>query len=385
MRNKKDNIFYYESGSDTDPREKNTVQRLVKTLADTQPRVTTGVVDSWVSQPVADVAEYDYRTEVSSGDDLEVSPRHRYLIGLSQDGMVEGGGGAGEQSTVDARIRARNESGDTLFEVLLEAKVGSNALSRGQLSAYADDFRVAGHSVSSEPWATAQWLDVYRELQETLDWLPETEPPSRDRYLVNEFSSWLLQRDLVQGILGEKATEGNDGEVHRKQIRMQPTGVEGDVKLLFWAQTRGADKDGSATIEVPQESFRKLFKHLDEEDRETVFIDGDLQTYRRLICDEYGLSETDLESGTTFKKVERAGYDDPAGLMLRFDNDNYFKINRYNVNGENGWSQYMPILTPTEWKAVFTEVTERLTPSQKEQFTTELDIGILWSAYLANE
>ncbi|MFC7173921.1 hypothetical protein ACFQL0_12350 [Haloplanus litoreus] len=137
-------------------------------------------------------------------------------------------------------------------------------------------------------------------------------------------------------------------------------------------------------MEVPQETFRDLFGDLDLQTRRAVFLDGELATLREWTVENTDVSESDYESdtGRAFVRAEREGYDDPAGVMLRFSNDDLFKINSYNVNSSRGWVRHPPILAEHEWRNVFQQMTEKLSDEQQRRFVEDFDFGALWDAYL---
>ncbi|MFC7255823.1 hypothetical protein ACFR97_12100 [Haloplanus litoreus] len=384
MRDRKDNIFYFESGTDANPLEKNTVHGFIKTLSDTENILTDDLFALCTGQNNRAVESYDYRTELSADDASPTDGEERILIGLSRTGGVRDGGGTGDTSQIDSRIRAKNSAGEPIRSLFIEAKAAKADLRRRQLEDYAEAFDITARSTES-PWKTIQWADIYRIFEDARAEVPDTEIPSRDDYLLEEINRRLLQKGMVRGTLGVSRTGGEDGNKYRKRLLVGPREPDSDPVLTFWAFSRRDDRpDQSSSMEVPQETFRDLFGDLDLQTRRAVFLDGELATLREWTVENTDVSESDYESdtGRAFVRAEREGYDDPAGVMLRFSNDDLFKINSYNVNSSRGWVRHPPILAEHEWRNVFQQMTEKLSDEQQRRFVEDFDFGALWDAYL---
>lgn len=382
MRKRKDNVFYYESGEIADPLEKNTVHGLVKTLQDTKPSVTRNLLEFSIGESIPESASYDYRTEVAASGVLSDTEEKRTLIGLSRTGGVKDGGGAGDSPQVDARIKVNTPDGATR-SVFIEAKVSGSDLQRGQLEEYVKAFGIGSETRSDRSWETIQWSDIYRIFENHQTLSSDSGKPLRDNYLLDEFNRRLLQKGMVRGTLGVSKSGGEREDKHRKRLLVGPKDPGGEPVLTFWAFSRRESQDQSSSMEVPQDCLQEIFDGMDIKTRRKVFIEGNLIALQRWIIQTTDLTESDFEGdGRTFAKVEREGYDEPAGIMLRFSHSDRFKINSYNVEKANGWIYHPPILVPHEWKAVFSELSEVLTQEQQKRFLENFDLNVLWNAYL---
>jgi hypothetical protein len=383
MRDHKDNVFYYESGKKANPLEKNTVHAFVKTLSDSEDRLTSAFFDLCDAESGKGAASFEYRTEVSEDDTSPAGGEHRVLVGLSRTGGVKEGGGTGETSHIDARIRALDADGKPIASVFVEAKVGRADLREGQLSDYAEDFAITERE-GELPCTKLPWSDVYRIFEKRQPKKTLEEARTVEGYLTREFTRWLLQKGMVRGTLGASEGGGDDGRKYRKRLLVGPPEPGADPVLSIWAfSRRDEQKDQSATMEVPQDTFAELFGDLDADTRRAVFLEGELGTLREWLETNQGITESDYENGGyTFARAAREGYDEPAGIMLRLTERGYFKINSYNVERSNGWVYHPPILADHEWEALFQGMAKKLTDDQQERFIHGFDLDVLWDAYL---
>lgn len=381
MRYHKDNVFYYESGEKANPLEKNTIHAFVKTLSDSSDQLTRAFLElCGVGQPEL-ATTFDFRTEVSQDDAPRADGEQRVLVGISRSGGVKEGGGTGETSHVDARIRAHDSQGNLFATVFVEAKAGGADLTEGQLSDYAGDFAITERE-AEVPWSTLQWADIYRIFEDAQAGEADSQARVIEKYLTAEFNQWLRQKGMVRGIIGVSESGGEDGRKYRKRLLISPPEPGAAPVITFWAFSRRETRNQSSSMEVPQETFEKLFGELDGEMRRRIFMEGDLDALREWVKETRSATDSQLESGYAFAQAEREGYDDPAGVKLSFKRTREFRINQYNVNSDKGWVRYPPILVDEEWQRVFTQVAEELTEEQEEQFVESFDFDILWDAYL---
>jgi hypothetical protein len=373
VRGKKDFIFRVEDGA-----EKNTVQALLKTLQDAEPRATTRFLEAVTDAPVdswgTDLS-FAYRTEVSTS---EPAGEPRYLIGISTNGRVVEDEPSNQDSRVDARIRVCDGAG-LQATIFIEAKVGSNDLTDGQLQKYVEDFDITTEPSEDGQWTTAQWATVYRALQrETSE--ASAEIPAQTtvhEYLLTEYSEWLQQTGQVQHQVAEHETQ-EDGETHYKRLN---AGInEADQYYIELYSETHAERNKSGAARIPQPVWRRWLDGIDQDVLEQTFgvphnddpdPDPNLDALREWAIREKGHSAAEFEDTGRRWVWEIEHEEEPEfPLKIKFVREDQLWVRTVpNV-------RYCPNFTPEEFEGVIGEVDADI----RDAVFVDGDLAQLWAA-----
>lgn len=277
MEGKTANLFWQLPSSDRSTQiELNTTKNLLKTLQDSDAETETTFLKCLCQNIGANVPLSE--VQVSYSREYSKTPAETvediFLIGISQNGRtfkpddlasVKKSGGR-----VDASITA--VAGSTQYQFLLEIKTGGDNLTKSQLGKYCNKFGVPPENV-----ATVQWREIF-DLFEDLN-------PDDDvtRYLVSEFAEYIRYQKLDRNIALFKDTK------YEKSITLY-LDDEGHPFVRFQARQKGSSDKKDLTLDQFVDLFTEFFDvlGLDIEDRRTIFLNGDLDSFTEAVEPKIG-------------------------------------------------------------------------------------------------